>query len=147
LFPPFLVLPSFSGNVPSALRKIYPEANITRLDNWNTVDGDSRWCCTYLLNPSDPLFIEIGEAFIKQQTEEYGEITNIYNCDTFNENTPPTSEPEYISSLGAAVYKAMSKGNKNAVWLMQGWLFSSDSKFWKPPQLKVNIQFSVYDEC
>lgn len=39
--------------------------------------------------------------------------------DTFNENTPPTSEPEYISSLGAAVYKAMSKGNKNAVWLMQ----------------------------
>ncbi|KAL1188934.1 Alpha-N-acetylglucosaminidase [Cardamine amara subsp. amara] len=131
------VLPSFSGNVPSALRKIYPGANITRLDNWNTVDGDSRWCCTYLLNPSDPLFIDIGEAFIKQQIEEYGEITNIYNCDTFNENTPPTSEPGYISSLGAAVYKAMSKGNKNAVWLMQGWLFSSDSKFWKPPQMKA----------
>lgn len=35
----------------------------------NTVDGDSRWCCTYLLNPSDPLFIDIGEAFIKQQIE------------------------------------------------------------------------------
>ncbi|KAG2244230.1 hypothetical protein Bca52824_093940 [Brassica carinata] len=131
------VLPSFSGNVPSALRKIYPGANITRLDDWNTVDGDTRWCCTYLLNPSDPLFIKIGEAFIRQQTEEYGEITNIYNCDTFNENTPPTSEPEYISSLGAAVYKAMSKGNKNAVWLMQGWLFSSDSEFWKPPQMKA----------
>ncbi|KAF8054614.1 hypothetical protein N665_1323s0003 [Sinapis alba] len=133
----FPVLPSFSGNVPSALRKIYPGANITRLNDWNTVDGDSRWCCTYLLNPSDPLFIDIGEAFIKQQVEEYGEITNIYNCDTFNENTPPTSEPEYISSLGAAVYKAMSKGNKNAVWLMQGWLFSSDSKFWKPHQMKA----------
>ncbi|KFK25594.1 hypothetical protein AALP_AA8G134900 [Arabis alpina] len=131
------VLPSFSGNVPSALRKIYPGANITRLDNWNTVDGDPRWCCTYLLNPSDPLFIDIGEAFIKQQIEEYGEITNIYNCDTFNENTPPTSEPEYISSLGSAVYKAMAKGNKNAVWLMQGWLFSSDSGFWKPPQMKA----------
>lgn len=29
----------------------------------------------------------------------------------------------------------------------QGWLFSSDSKFWKPPQMKVNIQFSLYDEC
>lgn len=23
---------------------------------------------------------------------------------------------------------------------MQGWLFSSDSRFWKPPQMKVNIQ-------
>ena len=33
----------------------------------NTVDGDPRWCCTYLLDPSDPLFVEIGEAFIRKQ--------------------------------------------------------------------------------
>lgn len=33
----------------------------------NTVDGNPRWCCTYLLDPSDSLFTEIGEAFIKQQ--------------------------------------------------------------------------------
>jgi hypothetical protein len=39
--------------------------------------------------------------------------------DTFNENTPPTSEPAYISSLGSAIYDAMSRGNKDAVWLMQ----------------------------
>jgi len=39
--------------------------------------------------------------------------------DTFNENTPPTNEPAYISSLGSAIYVAMSRGNKNAVWLMQ----------------------------
>lgn len=39
--------------------------------------------------------------------------------DTFNENTPPTDEPAYISSLGSAIYEAMSRGNKNAVWLMQ----------------------------
>ncbi|XP_019057719.1 PREDICTED: alpha-N-acetylglucosaminidase isoform X2 [Tarenaya hassleriana] len=131
------VLPSFSGNVPAALTKIYPSANITRLGDWNTVGGNPRWCCTYLLNPSDPLFIDIGEAFIKQQIEEYGDVTDIYNCDTFNENTPPTSDTEYISSLGAAVYKAMSKGDKDAVWLMQGWLFYSDAGFWKPPQMKA----------
>lgn len=39
--------------------------------------------------------------------------------DTFNENTPPTNEPTYISSLGSAIYEAMSRGNKDAVWLMQ----------------------------
>lgn len=39
--------------------------------------------------------------------------------DTFNENSPPTTDPAYISSLGAAVYKAMSEGDKDAVWLMQ----------------------------
>ncbi|XP_048495314.1 alpha-N-acetylglucosaminidase isoform X3 [Beta vulgaris subsp. vulgaris] len=131
------VLPSFSGNVPAALRKIFPSSNITRLGNWNTVSGDSRWCCTFLLDPSDPLFVKLGEAFIKQQIKEYGDVTDIYNCDTFNENSPPTDDPTYISSLGAAVYKAMTKGDKYAVWLMQGWLFYSDSEFWKPPQMKA----------
>ncbi|PHU30481.1 hypothetical protein BC332_02574 [Capsicum chinense] len=131
------VLPSFSGNVPAALKKIFPSANITRLGDWNTVSGDRRWCCTFLLAPSDPLFIEIGEAFIRKQFEEYGDITDIYNCDTFNENTPPTDDPSYIWSLGSAVYKAMSKANNNAVWLMQGWLFYSNSKYWKPPQMEA----------
>ncbi|XP_021739302.1 alpha-N-acetylglucosaminidase-like isoform X3 [Chenopodium quinoa] len=131
------VLPSFSGNVPAALRKIYPSSNITRLGNWNTVSGDPRWCCTFLLDPSDPLFVKLGEAFIKKQIKEYGDVTDIYNCDTFNENSPPTDDPTYISSLGAAVYEAMVKGDKYAVWLMQGWLFYSDSKFWKPPQMEA----------
>ncbi|KAM3733923.1 hypothetical protein ACB098_11G174400 [Castanea mollissima] len=85
------VLPSFSGNIPAALKKISPSANITKLGN----------------------------------------------CDTFNENSPPTNDPTYISLLGASVYKAMSKGDKDAVWLMQGWLFSSDSAYWKPPQMKA----------
>ncbi|PON74257.1 Alpha-N-acetylglucosaminidase [Parasponia andersonii] len=131
------VLPSFSGNVPATLKKIRPSANITRLGDWNTVDGDPRWCCTYLLDPSDPLFVELGAAFIKKQIKEYGDVTDIYNCDTFNENSPPTTDPAYISSLGAAVYKAMWEGDKDAVWLMQGWLFYSDSAFWKPPQTKA----------
>lgn len=138
------VLPSFSGNVPAALRNTFPSAKITRLGEWNTVDGDPRWCCTYLLDPSDPLFVEIGEAFIRQQIEEYGDVTDIYNCDTFNENKPPTNDPAYISSLGAAVYKAMSKGDKDAVWLMQGWLFYSDSEFWKPSQMKALLHSVPY---
>ncbi|XP_075507071.1 alpha-N-acetylglucosaminidase [Primulina tabacum] len=131
------VLPSFSGNVPAALKEIFPKANISRLGDWNTVNGNPRWCCTYLLDPSDPLFVKIGEAFIKQQIKEYGDVTDIYSCDTFNENSPPTSDPAYISSLGSAVYNAMSKADKDAVWLMQGWLFYSDSSFWKPPQMKA----------
>ncbi|KAK9283852.1 hypothetical protein L1049_012106 [Liquidambar formosana] len=31
----------------------------------------------------------------------------------------------------------MSEGDKDAVWLMQGWLFYSDSAFWKPPQMEA----------
>ncbi|KAL6593812.1 hypothetical protein ACP70R_048713 [Stipagrostis hirtigluma subsp. patula] len=131
------VLPSFSGNVPAVFKNLFPSANITRLGDWNTVDANPRWCCTYLLDPSDALFIDVGQAFIRQQIKEYGDVTNIYNCDTFNENTPPTNEPAYISSLGSAIYEAMSRGNKNGVWLMQGWLFYSDASFWKEPQMKA----------
>ncbi|WVZ56985.1 hypothetical protein U9M48_007439 [Paspalum notatum var. saurae] len=167
------VLPSFSGNVPAVFAKLFPSANISQLGDWNTVDANPRWCCTYLLDPSDALFIDVGQAFIRQQIKEYGDVTNIYNCialfslafqlasanltilsnvniilfkftvmvvtfsDTFNENTPPTNEPAYISSLGSAIYEAMSRGNKNAVWLMQGWLFYSDAAFWKEPQMKA----------
>ncbi|KAL9226459.1 hypothetical protein vseg_002270 [Gypsophila vaccaria] len=138
------VLPSFSGNVPAALRKVYPSSNITRLGNWNTVSGDPRWCCTFLLDPSDPLFVKLGAAFIKKQIEEYGDMTDIYSCDTFNENSPPTDDPAYISSLGAAVYEAMAEGDKDAVWLMQGWLFYSDSKFWKPPQMEALLHSVPY---
>ncbi|KAJ7547304.1 hypothetical protein O6H91_08G079400 [Diphasiastrum complanatum] len=131
------VLPSFSGNVPGALHKLYPSAKISRLKNWNTVNGDPRWCCTFLLDPTDPLFVDIGKAFVEEQIQEYGGTHHIYNCDTFNENLPPTNAPSYIKSLGEAVYAAMSAGDPDAIWLMQGWLFSSQASFWQPPQMKA----------
>ncbi|CAK9870707.1 unnamed protein product [Sphagnum jensenii] len=131
------VLPAFSGNVPAAISKIYPNAKITRLGEWNTVDGDPRWCCTYLLDPTDPLFVEIGKAFILQQIEEYGGTQHIYNCDTFNENQPPTDDPVYIAALGAVVFEAMNAGDQDAIWLMQGWLFASDDSYWQPPQMQA----------
>ncbi|KAG5539095.1 hypothetical protein RHGRI_019598 [Rhododendron griersonianum] len=106
------VLPSFSGNVPGTLKDIFPSANITRLGEWNTINGDTRWCCTFLLDPSDPLFIEIGEAFIKRQMKEYGDVTDIYNC-MFS-----------LSFVLCCICMksnliAMSKADRDAVWLMQ----------------------------
>ncbi|CAK7328991.1 unnamed protein product [Dovyalis caffra] len=100
------------------------------------VKNDVRWCCTYLLDATDPLFIEIGKAFVEQQLTEYGRTSHVHNCDTFDENTPPVDDPEYISSLGAAIFEGMQSGDNNAVWLMQGWLFSYDP-FWRPPQMKA----------
>ena len=45
-------------------------------------------------------------------------ISNL-SSDTFDENTPPVSEPNYISSLGAATFRGMQSGDDDAVWLMQ----------------------------
>ncbi|KAJ4791850.1 Alpha-N-acetylglucosaminidase [Rhynchospora pubera] len=130
------VLPAFSGNVPAAIKSRFPNARVTQLGNWFSVNSNPRWCCTYLLDPTDPLFVVIGKSFIEQQIKEYGRSSHIYNCDTFDENTPPSDNPQYISSLGAAIYKGMQSGDSAAVWLMQGWLFSYDP-FWQPPQMKA----------
>nr|XP_025885859.1 alpha-N-acetylglucosaminidase-like [Solanum lycopersicum] len=130
------VLPAFSGNVPAALKRVFPSAKISRLGNWFTVNSDTRWCCTYLLDATDPLFIEIGKVFIEQQLKEYGRSSHIYNCDTFDENTPPVDDPDYISSLGATIFKGMQSADSDAVWLMQGWLFTYDP-FWRPTQMKA----------
>ncbi|KAG7021479.1 Alpha-N-acetylglucosaminidase, partial [Cucurbita argyrosperma subsp. argyrosperma] len=118
------VLPAFSGNIPAAFKQIYPSAKITRLGNWFSVHSDPRWCCTYLLDAMDPLFVEIGRAFIEQQLKEYGRTSHVYNCDTFDENTPPVDDVEYISSLGAAIFGGMQAGDSSAVWLMQALLHS-----------------------
>ncbi|KAG9147805.1 hypothetical protein Leryth_003414 [Lithospermum erythrorhizon] len=130
------VLPAFSGNVPAALKHAFPSASITQLGNWFSVRADPRWTCTYLLDATDPLFTEIGREFLREQLKEYGRSGHIYNCDTFDENTPPTDDTEYISSLGAAIFKGMQYGDSEAVWLMQGWLFTDDP-FWRPPQMKA----------
>ncbi|KAH0704579.1 hypothetical protein KY285_018857 [Solanum tuberosum] len=130
------VLPAFSGNVPAALKRVFPSAKISRLGNWFTVNSDTRWCCTYLLDATDPLFVEIGKTFIEQQLKEYGRSSHIYNCDTFDENTPPVDDPDYISSLGATIFRGMQSADSDAVWLMQGWLFTYDP-FWRPTQMKA----------
>ncbi|KAI5446101.1 hypothetical protein KIW84_014084 [Lathyrus oleraceus] len=134
--PAFLTWSPFSGNVPAALKYIFPSAKITRLGNWFSVKSDPKWTCTYLHDATDPLFVEIGKAFVEQQLQEYGRSSHIYNCDTFDENTPSVDDPEYISSLGATIFKGMQSGDNDAIWLMQGWLFSYDP-FWRPPQMKA----------
>ncbi|GMY22518.1 alpha-N-acetylglucosaminidase isoform X4 [Fagus crenata] len=121
------LLPSFSGNIPAALKKIFPSANITRLGNWNSVDSGCPWSCTYLLDPSDPLFVEIGEAFIRRQVKEYGDVTDIYNC----------SQP-WLHSYGAYLYLFHYGPLIQIIcFYATGWLFSSDSAYWKPPQMKA----------
>ena len=80
-------------------------------------------------------FQQIGGSFIKEYRAEFG-TNHIYNADTFNEMTPRSSDPEYLSSASRAVYHGMLAGDPDAIWLMQGWLFLETS-FWKPQQVKA----------
>ena len=48
------VLPGFAGHIPYAVKALYPKANIVRLGDWGNFN--STYCCTYFLDPTDPLF-------------------------------------------------------------------------------------------
>jgi alpha-N-acetylglucosaminidase len=123
------VLPAFTGHVPPAFKKKFPKALLKQTD-W------SGFPVVSILDPEDPLFIEIGKLFIQEQTKTYG-TDHLYSSDTFNENKPPTNDSTYLSKISNKVYQAMAAGDPQARWIMQGWLFHFQSGFWKPTQIKA----------
>jgi alpha-N-acetylglucosaminidase len=127
------VLPAFTGHVPAAFKKKFPNAKL-KATNWTNGFPD-----TYILDAEDPMFASIGRKFLEKQTEMLG-TDHLYSADTFNENEPPSSEPEFLSKLSARIYDGMSQADPKAVWVMQGWLFYSDRKFWKGPQTEALLK-------
>ena len=122
------VLPAFAGHIPEALVSLYPNITYSHT-KWGHFGP------TYLLDATDPLFSKIGETFIQEYVKEFGETDHVYNCDTFNEMNPESNDPEFIKNSGKAIYDAIANVDKDAVWVMQGWLFLNP--FWKLDQAKA----------
>ncbi|XP_070164978.1 alpha-N-acetylglucosaminidase isoform X3 [Polyergus mexicanus] len=127
------VLPAFAGHVPRAFARLFPNANMTKIDPWNKFED--KYCCPYLLEPMDPLFRIVGEKFLKMYIDEFG-TDHIYNCDTFNENEPGSTELIYLKNVGQEIFAAMNTIDSKAIWLMQAWLFVHDFNFWTKPRVK-----------
>eukprot|EP01083_Nonionella_stella_P289090 983849_1 len=70
-------LTCFAGHVPQAITKYYPKADVTKSPDWGGFN--KTYCCVSLLNASDPLFTQIGSAFIETQTKYYG-TGHVYQC-------------------------------------------------------------------
>ena len=123
------VLPAFTGHVPPTFDQRFPEAKV-RKTNWVNFDPVT------ILDPSEPMFDEIGRMFLEEQTALYG-TNHFYTADTFNENTPPTKDSLYLNDISAKVYKAMNDVDPDAVWVMQAWLFHHGKKFWGNNEIKA----------
>lgn len=121
------VLPAFTGHVPASFRKKFPNAKL-KATNWTNGFAD-----TYILDAEDPMFAAIGKRFLEKQTALLG-TDHLYSADTFNENEPPSDDPEFLGRLSSKVYDGMKQADPEAIWVMQGWLFYSDRKFWKDAQ-------------
>jgi len=129
------VLSAFSGHVPEALTLKYPNVNWTRSPNWGNFPKE--YCCVYLAPFDDPIFHQLGKAYLELQDKLFG-LTGIYNCDTYNEMRPPSGDPAFLSKAGELVYNSMKAADPNAIWLMQGWLFV-DTSFWSNERIKAYL--------
>lgn len=123
------VVPAFSGFVPSTFERHHSGVVTQKLGSWADFDKS---CQTQLLSADSPLFSEIGKKFIEEYRKEYGQF-HFYLSDSFNEMEVPVTESgrfTQLSQYGEAVYKSITAGDSNGVWVMQGWLFYNAAKFW-----------------
>jgi alpha-N-acetylglucosaminidase len=123
------ILPAFNGHVPPAFKEKFPHATVNNVE-WQGFSGAK------MLDPNDPLFITIGEKFIKEQTKAFG-TDHLYSADAFIEVRPPSSDPAYLTNMGRVMYGSMKAADPKAVWVMQGWMFHYVAKFWQTPQIKA----------
>lgn len=122
------VLQGFTGHVPEALLKKFPGAKSHKI-HWIEFD-------TFMLDPLDPLFQKLGAAFIEEQTKLFG-TDHLYAADSFIEMTPPSGDLAYLANTGRAIYDGMAKADPRAVWVLQGWIFINQAKFWQQDRIKA----------
>lgn len=109
------ILQGFTGCVPLAFVEKFPEAKILRKVVWCEVPPG-----TAQLDPEDPLFAQLGRAFLEEQTRLLG-TDHLYAADPFHEGEPPKNTPEYLRDVGARLYQIARDFDPAAIIVMQGW--------------------------
>ena len=130
------VLGAFSGHVPAALKSVFPDAQISKLNPWGRFEEQYN---AWYLNPTDTLFKAIQRTYLRKQKEIYGDDCHIYGVDLFNEVNPPSWDEAYLSDAARGTYEALSENDPEAVWLQMGWLFWHKRNMWTPERIKAYI--------
>ncbi len=118
----------FTGHVPAALKERYPTAKLHTIQ-W------IEWT-TYLLDPLDPLFQQVADLFLQEQSKRFG-TDHLYAADTFIEMRPPSGDLQYLENMGKAIYRGMSQRDPEAVWVLQTWIFLNQQQFWTQPRIEA----------
>lgn len=104
----------FSGYVPLALAKHYPEATIYTRTWFNVGDGTAQ------LDPLDPLFGVAGKIFLQEQERLLGKDP-YYAVDPFHEGVLPSRDPGYQKRVGQGIFDVTQSADPDAVIAMQTW--------------------------
>ena len=76
------------------------------------------------------MFAQLQVDFIVKQHQYYGNVSNTYTLDQFNENDPISGDLDALKQLSNTVWQSLKEADSSAIWMLQGWLFFSNSDFW-----------------
>lgn len=131
------ILPAFTGFVPRALADVHPNATVVNGSQWE--EFPTEYTNSTFLEPSDPLFSEIQKIVLTKQLDYYGNITQFYTLDQYNENDPFSGNLEYLRNVTHGTWQSLKAANPGAVWVMQGWLFTSNEDFWTNERIEAYL--------
>jgi alpha-N-acetylglucosaminidase len=131
------VLPCFTGFVPRAITRVLPNATVVNGSQWSGFPTE--YTNVTFLEPVDPAFADLQKSFISKQEEAYGNITHVYTLDQYNENDPYSGDLQYLTNVSYNTWKSLKSADPEAIWLMQGWLFYSNSAFWTISRIQAYL--------
>jgi len=126
------VLPAFNSYVPESFVSLFPDVKFGRASNW--WGADDQFCCLYNIDPQEPLFHRLGTAYLQGLIEHFG-TDHFYQVDQFNEMLPPQTTNAWLQANSNAMYRYMIAADPEAIWLMQGWLFTAE-RFWTVDRIR-----------
>lgn len=108
------ILPGYNGHVPEAFVRRYPGVNYFRSEGW------CHFAPVSSVDPSEPVFYEIFEAFMEELKQAFP-AGPYYGIDLFHEQRIGECSPDDLARCGEGVAKALLKADPDAVWVMQAW--------------------------
>ncbi|KAI1826032.1 glycoside hydrolase family 89 protein [Xylaria intraflava] len=129
------ILPAFTGFTPRAFPKVFPSANVTNGSTFNNFPVE--YTNDTFLDPLSPLFTELQTRFVAKQQSYYGNVTHFWTLDQFNENDPASGDLDYLESVSSNTWKSLQAADPEAIWVMQGWLFSANAAFWTTDRIQA----------
>ena len=136
------VLPAFSGHVPAALKRVYPDIKTSRVSEWGGFADKYR--CTFL-NPMDSLYALIQKEYLTEQSRLYG-TNHIYGIDPFNEIDSPSWSADSLGMMAKHIYESVAVVDPEAIWLQMTWLFYADAGHWTAPRIKSYLSSVPQDK-
>ena len=119
------VLPGFAGFVPEAIVLKYPESKFVKNPNWENFN--STYSGNYLLEPTDPLFKDLGKKYYEMLIAEYGN-DHFFGIDTYNEFYPSSNDSSFLVATNKAIYSTMAEVDTDGIYVLQSLPFQNYGK-------------------